>query len=115
MGPEGRTPLAADAEGGVMSEQGSVRRRNSRLALAAGIGGLSLAAVPSFGSSSAAVHFGKPVIVDQQLAGGEPSIYWDPIHQDYIYSSHEGTTHTLRDGLTSPTGDTDVASNYRNQ
>jgi len=98
-----------------MAKLGSTRRRNTRVALAVGIVGLSAAAMPSFGSSSAAVHFGKPVVVDQQLAGGEPSVYWDPIHQDYIYSSHEGTTHTLRDGLASPSGDVDVASNYRNQ
>jgi len=91
------------------------RRRNTRVALAVGVVALSFAAAPSFGSSSSAVHYGKPVVVDTQLAGGEPSVYWDPIHQDYIYSSHEGTTHTLRDGLASPTGDANVATNYRNQ
>lgn len=90
-------------------------RRKTRVALAAGVVALSLATVPSFGSSSAPVHFAKPVVVDTQLAGGEPSIFWDPIHQDFIYSSHEGTTHTLRDGLGSPTGDVGEASNYRNQ
>jgi len=98
-----------------MAKQGSARRRNTRVALALGVVALSLAAAPSFGSSSAAVHFGKPVVVDSQLAGGEPSVFWDPIHQDYIYSSHEGTTHTLRDGLTSPVGDANEVTNYRNQ
>jgi hypothetical protein len=98
-----------------MAEQGSTRRRNTRISLAVGIAALGLAAVPTFGSSAAAVHFGKPVVIDQQLAGGEPSIYWDPVHQNYIYTSHEGTTHTLRDGLGAPTTDANIATNYRNQ
>jgi hypothetical protein len=98
-----------------MLQQHSNRRRNTRIGLVVGAVALSLAAAPTFGSSSAAVRFGKPVIVDQQLAGGEPSVFWDPAHQDFIYSSHEGTTHTLRDGLASPSGDAGVAENYRNQ
>jgi hypothetical protein len=89
-------------------------RRTAWAAAAIGVITLGVAAAPSFGGSSG-VHFGKPIVVDKQLAGGEPSIFWDPFHQDYIYSSHEGTTHTLRDGLGAPSGTSDVASNYRNQ
>lgn len=98
-----------------MAKQGTIRRRSTRLALAVGVVAASLAAAPTFGSSSSAVRFGTPVIVDQQLAGGEPSIFWDPVHQNYIYSSHEGTTHTDRQGLSAPIGDVNQASNYRNQ
>jgi len=89
-------------------------RRMAWAAAAAGVLTLGVAAAPSFGGANG-LHFGKPIIVDQQLAGGEPSIFWDPFHQDFIYSSHEGTTHTLRDGLGAPTGTADEASNYRNQ
>jgi hypothetical protein len=89
-------------------------RRVAWTAAAAGLVALSAAAAPSF-AGPAKVHFGKPVVVDNQLAGGEPSIFWDPRHQDYIYSSHEGTTHTFRDGLAGAAGTVNVATNYRNQ
>src|SRR3954464_13779238 len=45
----------------------------------------------------------------------EPSIFGNPRHQDFIYSSHEGTTHTLRDGLAGAAGTADFTTNYRNQ
>jgi hypothetical protein len=90
------------------------RRRTTLITAAAGVVALCAAAAPGFGSPGK-LHFGKPVVVDQQLAGGEPSIYWDPRHQDFIYSSHEGTTHTFRDGLPGAGGTTDFAANYRNQ
>ena len=89
-------------------------RRIAWAAGAAGLMALSAAAAPGF-AAPAKLHFGKPVVVDTHLAGGEPSIYWDPRHQDFIYSSHEGTTHTLRDGLAGAAGTADFATNYRNQ
>ena len=89
-------------------------RRVAWTAAAAGLVALSVAAAPSFGAP-AKLHFGKPVVVDAHLAGGEPSIFWDPRHQDFIYSSHEGTTHTLRDGLAGASGTADFTTNYRNQ
>src|SRR5947209_18413758 len=88
------------------------RRRVAWTAAATGLVALSVAAAPSFGGP-AKLHFGKPVVVDNQLAGGEPSIFWDPRHQDFIYSSHEGTTHTLRDGLAGAAGTVDFTTNYQ--
>ena len=90
-------------------------RRLFHVTAAAGLLAVAVAAVPSYGAASGGVHFAKPVFVDQQLAGGEPSIYWDPRHQDYIYTSHEGTTHTFRDGLLGAGQTVDWAANYRNQ
>ena len=58
-------------------------RRMAWAAAAAGVLTLGVAAAPSFGGANG-IHFGKPIIVDQQLAGGEPSIFWDPFHQDFI-------------------------------
>src|SRR4051812_19270270 len=95
-------------------EPGMSRRRVAWTAAATGLVALSVAAAPSFGRP-AKLHFGKPVVVDAHLAGGEPSIFWDPRHQDFIYSSHEGTTHTLRDGLAGAAGTADFTTNYRNQ
>src|SRR3954464_9578212 len=95
-------------------EPGMSSRRVAWTAAAPGLVALSVAAAPSFGGP-AKLHFGKPVVVDAHLAGGEPSIFWDPRHQDFIYSSHEGTTHTLRDGLAGAAGTADFTTNYRNQ
>ncbi|MFL6066390.1 MAG: hypothetical protein ACJ74N_01500 [Gaiellaceae bacterium] len=76
-----------------------------------------LAALP--GSSAAATTapaFAPPVYVDQQLAGGEPEVFADVLHGRLIYTSHEGTTHLYRDGITnSPWGDFAFVSNYCNQ
>jgi hypothetical protein len=81
---------------------------------AAGSAALGIAAAPSF-AAGGGVGFAKPVVVDSHLAGGEPSIYWDSRHQDFIYTSHEGTTHTFRDGLGGAAGTADFTTNYRNQ
>lgn len=76
---------------------------------------LALAAAPSFGGH-AAVGFSKPIYVDNQLAGGEPTVYYDRAHQDYIYTAHEGTTHTLHDGVVeAPVETAEWGANYRNQ
>src|SRR4051812_38119414 len=92
------------------------RRRVGGAALAAGALMLAALAAPSFGSGGSPVKFGKPLYVDKQLAGGEPIVFYDRRHQSYIYSSHEGTTHTLHDGIGGGPGETtDWASNYRNQ
>jgi hypothetical protein len=71
------------------------------------------------GASAAAPSpptFAPPAYVDQQLAGGEPEVFADPVHGTLIYSSHEGTTHLYRDGVvSSPWGDFSFVSNYCNQ
>src|SRR3954453_10130509 len=92
------------------------RRLLAWTAAIAGVAALSIAASPSFGSGKSPVSFAKPTYVDNQLAGGEPISYYDRAHQTYVYSSHEGTTHTLHDGVGgAPVGTGDWASNYRNQ
>jgi hypothetical protein len=81
-----------------------------------GVVSLSVAAGPSFGGGHNPIGFAKPVVVDQSLAGGEPIVFYDKAHQDYIYSSHEGTTHTLHDGLVQAPAETaQWGANYRNQ
>ena len=74
-------------------------------------------ALPGSGSAGAtAPRFAPPVYVDQQLAGGEPEVFADSLHGRLIYSSHEGTTHLYKDGITSsPWGDFAFVSNYCNQ
>ena len=84
--------------------------------VAVGVVAVSLAAGPSFGGGHSPVQFGKPIFVDKALAGGEPIAYYDAKHQDYIYTAHEGTTHTLHDGLVdAPASTAAWAANYRNQ
>jgi hypothetical protein len=58
--------------------------------------------------------FGKPLFVDQELAGGEPIVFADVAHGTLIYSAHEGTTHLYRPGLAS-TAPASFLANYRNQ
>jgi hypothetical protein len=74
-------------------------------------------ALPGSGAAgTTAPRFAPPVYVDQQLAGGEPEVFADNLHGRLIYTSHEGTTHLYRDGLTmSPWGDFAFVSNYCNQ
>lgn len=76
-----------------------------------------IAALPgSAATTSATPTFAPPVYVDQQLAGGEPEVFADNLHGTLIYSSHEGTTHLYRDGITdSPWGDFAFVANYCNQ
>ena len=67
-------------------------------------------------SDTSAPHFGTPQFVDRDLAGGEPLVLADTLHGTLVYTSHEGTTHLYRDGLTmSPWGDFAFVSNYCNQ
>lgn len=93
-------------------------RRFAWAAAALGAAALVAAATPGLGAGSRppAVRFAKPVFVDGSLAGGEPTVFYDARHQDYIYTAHEGTTHTLHDGVVEAPGE-DVAwgANYRNQ
>jgi hypothetical protein len=64
----------------------------------------------------AGVGFASPVYVDQELAGGEPTVFDDSLHGRLIYTSHEGTTHLYRDGIVmSPWGDFSFVANYCNQ
>ena len=91
-------------------------RRLAWTAAVVGVAAMSMAAAPSFGGGSSPVRFAKPGYVDKHLAGGEPIVYYDRAHQTYIYSSHEGTTHTLHDGVGgAPATTADFAQNYRNQ
>src|SRR5947209_964060 len=90
-------------------------RRMTYAATALAVTAATVAAAPGYGSAPR-VAFAPRVFVSPTLAGGEPSIFFDRAHQDYIYSSHEGTTHTLHDGLVeAPAGTASVAANYRNQ
>lgn len=65
-------------------------------------------------AGAAPLAFSPPLLVDTQLAGGEPVVLTDPVHHTIVYSSHEGTTHLYRPGLASMTT-FDFASGYRNQ
>src|SRR6266571_2780838 len=87
------------------------------LALAAVLGLMVAVGLPASGSAASSTStFAAPVYVDQQLAGGEPTIFDDTLHGRLIYTSHEGTTHLYRDGLvSSPWGDFSFVSNYCNQ
>src|SRR5256886_4571513 len=93
--------------------------RGSLRAAAAAFGLAAVLVVAASGSATAAtsgVHFGTPVYVDQQLAGGEPLVLADSLHGTLVYTSHEGTTHLYRNGLiTSPWGDFSFVTNYCNQ
>ncbi len=92
---------------------------NRRMAWAAAIAttaSIALVAAPSFGARHGQVTFGKPSYVDDHLAGGEPIVFFDRSHQDYIYTAHEGTTHTLHDGvIEGPMETAEWGANYRNQ
>ena len=73
-------------------------------------------ALPAVASAAPpTVGFSAPQYVDQELAGGEPLLWNDPLHHTLLYTSHEGTSHLYRPGLQSPTGDFQFISNYRNQ
>jgi hypothetical protein len=94
----------------------AARRALACTAVAAGLATITAVAAPTFGSDDPPVRFGKPMYVDKELAGGEPIVFYDRAHQTYIYTSHEGTTHTLHDGLVgAPASTGTFAANYRNQ
>jgi hypothetical protein len=98
-----------------------------RFVLAGAVLGLSMSAAIAFqlaGSTHSAlgdtsapeIGFDAPVFVDQNLGGGEPSVMYDPVAHDYIYTAHEGTTLTDHDGIAgSPDTSANWAGNYRNQ
>ncbi len=94
-----------------------LRRRQSVAAFVGIVSVCGILSAPGAGAIARAprLGFAKPVAVDGQLAGGEPFVLQtSPGH--LIYSSHEGTTHLLRDGIaTGPTSTAGFASNYRNQ
>jgi hypothetical protein len=91
-------------------------RTAALLAAVAAIVALTGVASDRGGAATAAPAFAAPVYVDQQLAGGEPTIFADTLHGTLIYTSHEGTTHLYRDGIVmSPWGDFSFVSNYCNQ
>lgn len=67
-------------------------------------------------TGSGGLTFAAPQYIDTSIGGGEPTIFYDPVHKLYIYTAHEGTTHTLvADGVTAPLADATFATNYRNQ
>jgi hypothetical protein len=89
-----------------------------RLPLVAVVGAAALATglASANAAAPAAPTFAPPVYVDQELAGGEPTIFADTLHGTLIYTSHEGTTHLYRDGIvSSPWGDFSFVANYCNQ
>lgn len=95
----------------------------SRIARGPGLVGaaLAVAAVAAMAGSSSAtgatgrLAFGKPIYVDQHLAGGEPFVIRSS-NGNLVYSAHEGDTHLLRDGVVnSPVGTVDFVTNNRNQ
>jgi hypothetical protein len=91
-------------------------RRPAWIALAVGVTVLGTVTAPGFGGGHSPVGFAKPIYVDDKLAGGEPIVFYDRAHQVFIYSSHEGTTHTLHDGVGgAPTETVQWGANYRNQ
>src|SRR3712207_5916062 len=73
-----------------------------------GVAGVQTCALPI------SLDFTVPTYVDQQLGGGEPLVYADPVHHTLVYSSHEGTTHFYRNGAVAQTSATFFGS-YRNQ
>jgi hypothetical protein len=76
------------------------------------------AALPASGAGGATgpTTFAPPQYIDTQIGGGEPTIFYDKVHALYVYTAHEGTTHTLvMDGVTAPQADADWVTNYRNQ
>jgi hypothetical protein len=90
-------------------------RRTLAIAAVLVVGPL-VAALPAAGKSANQPGFGKPVFLDQQLAGGEPFVIYSHVGHDLIYSSHEGTTHLFRDGvIEAPAGTASFADHYRNQ
>jgi hypothetical protein len=96
------------------------RRNASRRAIArrvllpAALAGVCCLAIPTLADRSPQVHFGKPVVVDADLAGGEPSVIWDRVHRVFVYTSHEGETHTSPTGLTAPSSYSGTAAQIRN-
>jgi hypothetical protein len=94
------------------------RLRSRRRLLALGallVASAAFAAMPARGAP-AHLHFGKPVFVDKELAGGEPFVIYSHVGHSLIYTSHEGTTHLFRDGVISgPGGVGSFVANYRNQ
>src|SRR6266404_5911631 len=93
------------------------RSSNLRRASVGAIAALGLLALAGSGTAGpSAQTFAPAVYVDQQLAGGEPTVMADPLHGTIIYTAHEGTTHLYRDGITSsPWGNFSFVANYCNQ
>src|SRR6266436_4134115 len=98
--------------GGAMAHSSNLRR-----ACWGAIATLGLLALSGSGYAGSSIQtFAPPMYVDQQLAGGEPTVMADQLHGTIIYTSHEGTTHLYRDGITSsPWGNFSFVANYCNQ
>ena len=90
----------------------SIRRRGpsrrARLAVAtitAAVSALAASSIP--GHAGAAVSF-SATYVDSGLAGGEPFVIYSHAGHDFIYSSHEGTTHLDKTYLGTPANACDL-------
>jgi hypothetical protein len=93
-----------------------VLRRRVLAVAAALVAAGSAVAAPAAAATGGRLGFGPAILLSHVLAGGEPTVMYDPVHHDYIYTSHEGTTHTLHDGVVNdPQESADFALNYRNQ
>jgi hypothetical protein len=87
-----------------------MRRRAPVVLLAAA----AVALVATAPAAAANLGFARAQYVDREYPGGEPLVMADPIHHTLVYTSHEGTTHIYRPGLSSATTFT-YGSQYRNQ
>src|SRR2546423_10243807 len=74
---------------------------------------LALTAPAAACAAAPAVGFGAPAYLDDQLAGGEPLLWQDPIHHTLPYTSHQGTTHLYPARLQSPPRRFQFISNHR--
>src|SRR5437588_10932328 len=77
--------------------------------------GLVAALLPAT-ASAAPFGFGRPVLVDRTLAGGEPSVAYAVKSGLLVYTAHEGTTHLYSSNLPgAPAESGGWVGNYRNQ
>ena len=66
------------------------------------------------GVRAATVTWSAPVVVDHNLAGGEPLVA-ETNYGNLIYTSHEGTTHLERAGIAGVMSTFEFSASYRNQ
>ena len=77
--------------------------------------GLAFALMPAV-VSAAPLGFGRPVLVDRTLAGGEPSVAFAAKSGLLVYTAHEGTTHLFSSNIPGAPAESGAwLSDYRNQ
>ncbi|MEA2646795.1 MAG: hypothetical protein QOE92_1878 [Chloroflexota bacterium] len=80
------------------------------LVLAGAVGSLA----PGLAVQAAGITWSEPVVVDANLAGGEPLVA-ETSHGNLVYTSHEGTTHLERAGFAGLMSTFEFSTTYRNQ